>query len=137
MKLFICRDKSQFKQLEETRKGFTLLEVMISLAILSALLVVIIQSNTETTFFLRRTDQLATAQKVVINELMRIERDNSTTLSSAEGTFAEDHVMAANKWKLTIENSNFLGAIPITRVQYQVFWLLDNQQHSYEASIIK
>ena len=117
--------------------GFTLLEVMISLAILSSLLVVIIQSNMEITFFLNRTERLSIAQKVVINELMRIERENSATLTTGQGTFPEKHVLAGSEWKLTVTNIDFLDVIPVTRIHYQVSWFAGEQRNTFEASILR
>ncbi len=117
--------------------GFTLLEVMISFAILSTLLVVIIQSTSETTFFLHKTEQLSIAQKVVINELMRIERENPSDLKSSQGIFPDGHILAGNKWKLIISNSVFLDVVPVTRIRYQVSWFLGKQQHTFESSIVR
>jgi prepilin-type N-terminal cleavage/methylation domain-containing protein len=122
---------------EKTQQGFTLIEVMISIAILSSLLVVIIQSNTETAFFLRKTKQLSIAQKVVINELLKIERENKSDLATSEGTFEEEHVLAGNKWKLTVSESTFLEVVPITKITYQVFWMFEGHEHSYESSITR
>ncbi len=117
--------------------GFTLLEVMISLAILSSLLVVIIQSNTEITFFLHRTERLSVAQRVVVNELQRIERENSPNLGSARGTFPKNHALAGNEWRRTVTNVNFLDVIPVTRIQYQVSWFAGRQKNTFEASILR
>lgn len=117
--------------------GFTLLEVMISLAMLSTLLAVIIQSNTELTFFLHRTGRLSIAQKVVINELMRLERENSETLSSREGTFPLEHELAGSKWKLIVTDMKFLGVAPVTRIRYQVSWFVGEQENTYESSFLR
>ena len=68
-------------------KGFTLLEVLISFAILASILAVVIQSQSDMVFFLKKTEKLDTVQSIVINELLKLERESSNNISASSGTF--------------------------------------------------
>ena len=116
--------------------GFTLLEVLISFAILSTLLVAIIQSQSESIFFLRKTKSLMIAQKIVINMLLEIER-STTPPETGEGIFPKEHQLAGGKWKLTAEDEDFMGIVSIRRVTYQVFWMENGVQQEYQSSILQ
>ncbi len=119
--------------------GFTLLEVMVAFALLTLLLTVIIQSQAEINYFLRKTSKLALVHKEVINELLRIERSFSgEMIESGEGTFDAEHVLAGNKWQKVVTQENFMGIVPVMKVTYRIIWIPPDGtgERMFESSIL-
>ena len=122
--------------ISQKKIGFTLLEVLVSFAILSTFLAVIIQSQGEMVFFLKKTDQLHKVQNVVINELLKIER-MTTPVVNDKGVYPDHHPLAQAHWKLTVTEEMFMDVIPIKKITYGVDWKLDKQPQHFELSIYK
>lgn len=119
--------------------GFTLLEVLVAFSLLAVLLTVIIQSQGETAFFLEKTKKLSLVQREVINQLLQIERVYSQDqISSASGTFPEDHPLAGDVWEKEVEQEDFMGVVPVLKITYRIIWNAqkDREGQSFEASII-
>lgn len=117
--------------------GFTLLEVLISFAVLASILAVIIQSQSEMVFFLQKTDKLNTAQSVVIHELQKLELKPKNEIASATGIFPENHPMAGDKWTIQLFPEKFINLIPILKITYQVTWMKNKKPQTYGLSIYK
>lgn len=120
-------------------EGFTLLEVLIAFSLLATLLTVIIQSQGETAYFLEKTRKLSLVQKEVINELLRIERQYSSSAVLAEtGVFEEGHVLAGDQWEREITQEIFMGIVPVNRITYRITWFpRDGKgEQRFEASIL-
>ena len=119
-------------------KGFTLLEVLVAFSLLATMLTVIIQSQGETAFFLEKTKKLSRVQKVVINELLRIEREYSAaSLTSENGTFEADHDLAGDQWQREVTPETFMGLVPVNKITYRIVWIPQHgkEEQSFEASI--
>jgi len=118
------------------RKGFTLLEVLVSFSILSILLTVIIQSQSETIFFLHKTKKLELVQNEVINKLLAIER-GAENVQEDSGEFQAGHPLAGDQWHLTIEKKLVLNLVPMEEVKYRITWKIKTQQLSFESTILR
>lgn len=116
--------------------GFTLIEVLVAFAILSTLLVVILQSYSDTSFFLQKTRLRETAQGITHFELFNIERLGLTTEIQKEGKFPEDHQLAGGSWKIIETKETFMELIPVTKVTYQITWQNGIYSNTYESSIL-
>jgi prepilin-type N-terminal cleavage/methylation domain-containing protein len=123
------------------RPGFTLLEVLVAFALLSLLLTVIIQSQTESTFFLERTEKLFRVQQTVINQLLIAERDPAgRPFTAGDGVFPTDHPLAGDRWESEVRTEDFLlGMIEVQRLIYRVTWEAGRGQgeQTFETSILR
>lgn len=124
---------------DSKEKGFTLLEILVSFAILASVLTVVIQSQSDMVFFLKRTDQLGKVQSVVINKLLELERTSIDSISSAAGEFPNSHPLAGKKWNLTRQTTrvSHLVSTEMEQVTYQVYWTEKGIPQTYELSIYK
>jgi len=122
-------------QLNNT-KGFTLIEVLIAFAILSSLLVVILQSYSDTSSFLQRTRLKETAQRTTFYELSKIERVGLDSFTTKSGQFPDEHELAGGNWKIIESKENFMETIPVTKITYQISWTNGIYSNSYESSIL-
>ncbi len=118
------------------RSGFTLLEVLISFSILATLLTVVIQSQSETIFFLEKTSKLERVQKEVINHLLAIER-GATEVEESNGIFQEEHPLEGDQWFLSTNSKLINNMIPIEEIQYRIIWKIDKKEHSYSAVLLR
>lgn len=121
------------------RKGFTLLEVLVAFSLLSILFAVLIQSQADSIYFLEKSGRLAVAQKEVMNELLKIERNLSGQgISSEQGTFPEDHVLPSSEWKKEVVVEDLMGIIKIKKITYRISWTEGKEQtlHYFESTIL-
>lgn len=119
------------------KKGFTLLEVLVAFALLSVMLITIIQSQSESVFFLEKTGKTEIARDVVFDELLKAERrfPRETSLSQ-QGTFPDDHPLAGDEWEKRIEVVSILGMIKVRKLTFQVIWDRDKPgAGAFESSI--
>ncbi|PCI29588.1 MAG: hypothetical protein COB67_03690 [SAR324 cluster bacterium] len=123
-------------QLPAGKPGFTLLEVLVSFALLSLLLTVLIQSQSNAIFFLEKTQKLERVQKEVANKLLTIER-SSTPVEASNGTFQEEHPLAGDQWQLTKEIKSINGLLPMEEVKYRIIWQQNKHTQSFESSILR
>ena len=121
---------------EKSLKGFTLIEVLVAFAILSSLLVVILQSYSDTSSFLQRTHLREIAQKNTYYELFKIEREGLNSLTARSGQFPEEHELAGGNWKIIESKEKFMEIIPVTKLTYKITWQNGIYSNSYESSIL-
>lgn len=115
------------------------MEVLVAFSLLATLLTVIIQSQGETAYFLEKTKKLSVVQNVVINELLRIEREYSKeTITSDNGTFESDHELAGDQWQREVTQEDFMGVVPVNKITFRVIWIPRNgkAEQQFEASIL-
>lgn len=124
-------------KIDRKPKGFTLLEVLISFAILASILTVVIQSQSDMVFFLQKTKQLDEIQNVVINELLKLERESANDITATSGSFSSPHPLAGKKWKILIQDETFMDFVTVMKVTYQVIWEERDALQTYELSIYK
>ena len=117
--------------------GFTLMELLVSFSILSLLLVLIIQTNSETVFFLQRTSRLDEVQKIVINELLKIERgvEKEEIEDRETGVYPQEHPLAGAYWTRTDEMEEIFGTFKVARIKFRITWQQGEEEQYFESSI--
>ena len=123
--------------MSDRAQGFTLLEVLVALSILTVVLLSLYQAFTSSVFLLASTKNLWAAMVYSHNELNRWERSVSAPVSMAQGEFDTDHELAGANW--TREISDVfpfpMGPLKIRKVAYRIQWQEGNNDSSYHAKI--
>ena len=102
------------------RKGFTILEVLISISILVLTLMVLYQSFSTSLFVLSSTTNLWKAMSHAQNELLKSERATSAPpVSFSQGECKLEHPMNGFAWKKQIRDTTPLPGIKVRQVNYQ------------------
>ena len=124
-------------QLPQARaRGFTLLEVMIALAVLSLCLLAIYQGYSTILGISTHTRRLWKAMEYSHNELARWERMNPVPdVSVSQGTFPPGDPMAGFSWKREITDLEPLPSIKVRRIQLTLYWSVGASAQSYTSSL--
>ena len=118
------------------KKGFTVLEVLVSLSILLLTLIALYQSFSTSIFVLSSTTNLWKAMSHAQNELLKSERSNSAPpVSLSEGEFELDHPMNGFGWKKNVSDTIPLPGIRVRQVNYQLLWNEGKNTYTYDADI--
>ena len=118
------------------KTGFTVLEVLVSLSILTLTLMALYQSFSTSIFVLSSTTNLWKAMSYAQNELLESERAKSTLpVSLSQGEFELDHPMNGFRWKRVIRDTTPLTGIEVRQVNYQLSWSEGKHEYTYDADI--
>ena len=123
------------KRLDQ-KKGFTILEVLISISILVITLMALYQSFSTSIFILSSTNNLWKAISYAQNELLKSERATiSPSVSVNQGEFESDSEMMGFRWKRFVRNTKPLPGIKIRQINYQLLWNEGKHIYTYDADI--
>ncbi len=118
------------------KKGFTVLEVLVSLSILVLTLMALYQSFSTSIFVLSSTTNLWKAMSHAQNELLKSERATiSTPVSLSQGEFELEHQMNGFNWKKHVSDTTPLPGIRVRQVNYQLSWNEGKNVYTYDADI--
>jgi prepilin-type N-terminal cleavage/methylation domain-containing protein len=118
------------------KKGFTVLEVLVSLSILVLTLMVLYQSFSTSIFVISSTTNLWKAMSHAQNELLKSERSSSAPpVSLSQGEFELEHAMNGFAWKKNIRDTTPLPGIMVRQVNYQLLWKEGKNTYTYDADI--
>ena len=118
------------------KKGFTVLEVLVSLSILVLTLMALYQSFSTSIFVLSSTTNLWKAMSHTQNQLLKSERSNSAPpVSLSQGEFELEHVMNGFAWKKQVRDTTPLPGIIVRQVNYQLLWNEAKNTYTYDADI--
>ena len=118
------------------KKGFTVLEVLVSLSILVLTLMALYQSFSTSIFVLSSTTYLSKAISHAQNELLKTERaTNAPPISLSQGEFELEHAMHGFTWKKNISDTTPLPGIIVRQVNYQLLWKEGKNPYTYDADI--
>ena len=118
------------------RKGFTMLEVLISISILLLTLMALYQSFSTSIFVLSSTTNLWKAMSHAQNQLLKSERASSPPpVSFSQGEFELEHPMNGFAWKKQIRDTTPLPGIRVRQVNYQLIWNEGENEYTYDADI--
>lgn len=122
---------------EYQKKGFTLLEVLVSFAILAVLLAAIIQANSNSILMLQKTRHNARVENRVYLELNIVERNLKKELfGSSSGTYRKDAPgLEGYKWQKIISLEHIVGQ-PIKKITFRILWEENGRKHTFESFIL-
>ena len=130
------RIKGVQKKVAIQKKGFTILEVLISLSILVLTLMALYQSFSTSIFILSSTNNLWKAISFAQNELLKSERSTaSPPVSINQGEFESDSEMSGFRWKKFVRDTNPFPGIEIRQINYQLLWNEGKHVYTYDADI--
>jgi general secretion pathway protein I len=116
-------------------RAFTMLEVLVALAILAVSLLAIYQAFSSTLFVNASTRGLWKAMVYANNELMRWERMPTVDVSVDQGTFPPGDPMEGYSWRREVKDIEPLPGIRVRKVELQVSWQLGTGTQSYRTQI--
>ena len=118
------------------KRGFTILEVLVSLSILVFILMALYQSYSTSIFVLSSTTNLWKAMSHAQNELLKSERATiSPPVSVNQGEFKLDDPMSGFRWKKLVRDTTPLPGIMVRQVNYQLLWNEGKSEFTYDADI--
>ena len=118
------------------KKGFTILEVLISLSILLISLMALFQSFSTSIFILSSTKNLWKAIAFAQNELLKSERATvSPSVSINQGEFESESEMSGFRWKKFVRDTKPFPGIEIRQINYQLLWYEGKHIYTYDADI--
>lgn len=119
----------------DRRRGFTLLEVLVALAVLSVMLMALYQAFSSNIFITSFTGNLWKAITYTQNELLRLERSAPPPVSIHEGDFEEDHPMYGFHWKREVVPDSPFPGITVRKVTLELSWEEGGARRSYQGKI--
>ena len=126
------RDKSE----STGKRGFTILEVLVSISILMLILMALYKSYSTSIFVLASTTKLWKAMSHAQDELLKSERATiSPPVSFNQGEFELNDPMSGFRWKKLVQDTIPLPGIIIRQVNYHLIWNEGNHEFAYDADI--
>ena len=119
----------------ERRSGFTLLEVLVALAVLAIILIALHQAFASNIYILSFNRSLWKAILYAHNELLRDERLVPPPVSVREGDFEEGHAMAGYHWKRTVVDDSPLPGVSLRKVELVLSWTEGATIRSYRSEV--
>ena len=124
------------KKVAIQKKGFTILEVLISISILLITLMALYQSFSTSIFILSSTNNLWKATSFAQNELLKTERATvSPPVSINQGEFEPESEMSGFRWKKFVRDTIPFPGIQIRQINYQLLWNEGKHVYTYDAYI--
>lgn len=115
--------------------GFTLLEVLVAVAVLSILLITLYQAYGSNIYIQSFNRSLWKAVLHAHNELSRYERMPPLPISVNEGDYGEDHPMAGYHWKREITDAAPIPGVRVRQVTLELSWNDGGVRRSYESEV--
>ncbi len=117
------------------RRGFTLLEVLIALAILSITLVTVYQAYSSALAIHTTTRGLWKAMLYVNDELLRWERMSKPPIHINQGEFAFGHTMYGYRWMRAVTAVRPLPGVELRKVTLRLMWSEGLREQFYESEV--
>ena len=118
-----------------TPAAFTLLEVLVAMALLSVTLLTLYQAYSSNLYLVQANRSTWKAMIYVNNELMAWERRPKLNVSVAQGEFASDEPMAGYSWLREIKDEEPIPGVTVRKVELVLTWQDGTAQRSYRSHI--
>ena len=128
-------EKAELFPCSEDKKGFSILEVLVAISILTIMLIAIYQSFNTSLLIISSSQNLWKAIVYTQNELSLWERSVHAPLAIAQGKFEEDQPMAGFEWVRETSDISPLPGVTVRKVAYDLKWHEGNKEFSYSAAI--
>jgi len=115
--------------------GFTLLEVLVAMAVLTIALMTLYQAFATTVQINTSTRGLWKAMIYANNELARIERGNVLPVAIEQGKFAPDSKMAGYSWQREVVDEQPFPGVKVRKVLLTLRWEIAGTPQSYRAQL--
>ena len=116
-------------------QGFTVLEVLVSVSILTVALVAIYQSFASSLFLTASTSNLWKAMVHSQTQLFLAERNVSNPLSVKQGTYEAPHEMEGYRWTQRVQDVSPFSGVRVRKITYELKWDEGNTEYSYSSEI--
>ena len=117
------------------RQGFTLLEVLVALAILSISLMALHQAFSSTVYVNTISQQLWRAILYSNNELARIERGTVPEVSVSQGEYPEGHPLFGYSWRRNVTNEEPFPGVKIRKIALELTWEVGAAEQRYKSEV--
>lgn len=104
--------------LQNKKRAFSLLEVLVALAILSVLFIGLLQGQGDNIYIIDTIKRRQLAQKYIRSKLYAVERQEENAISGS-GVFSAPHELFGHKWNLNVTNQEVFG-IKLKKVVYTI-----------------
>ena len=115
------------------KSGFTLMEVMVALVVLSITLLGVYQGLSSTLTINQLTQELWRAILFTNNELARAERNPAGAVSISQGDYPADHSLAVFEWKREISDEEPFPGVQVRKVSFELFWKTAGRKQHYRS----
>ena len=115
------------------RRGFTLLEVLVALAILSVVLIALHQAFSANIYLTGFNRSLWRAIVHSHNELQQVERLPAPSIAVSEGDFEEEHPMFGYHWKREVVDDSPIPGVRLRKIKLEISWVEGTSTRSYRS----
>ena len=115
------------------RPGFTLMEVLVALTVLSLTLMSIYQGFANTIFIQKATQGLWKAMVFTGSELAKVERGPTPQVSVRQGEYPESHAMAGFRWLKEVADEEPFPGVRVRKVVFELSWVAGAGRKTYSS----
>ena len=115
------------------RPGFTLMEILVALTVLSLTLMSIYQSFANTVFIQEATRGLWKAMVFTDSELAKLERGPTLQVEVRQGEYPDSHPMSGFRWLRDVADEEPFPGVRVRKVIFQFFWVTAIGRQTYRS----
>lgn len=115
------------------RPGFTLMEILVALTVLSLTLTSIYQSFGNTVFIQQATQGLWKAMVFTGGELARLERGSTLQVEVRQGEYPKSHPMSGFRWLREVADEEPFPGVRVRKVTFELSWGTATGRQTYRS----
>ena len=113
--------------------GFTLMEILVALIVLSLTLMSIYQSFANTVFIQKATQGLWKAMVFTGSELAKLERGPTLQVEVRQGEYPDSHPMSGFRWLRDVADEEPFPGVRVRKVIFQLSWVTATGRQTYRS----